>query len=544
MRVRPALLAVPIAIGVLALGCARPPAAQAFDPTKSICTLAGLVSTLAGKVCSTARHAGTVLKAGQKLLKGHVGGAVETITGSGGSPSRATTTAVALVAATAWVLAGAHFVLHETASVISGTSRPELRSTWFSATYWRVAAISALLTLPFLFAAAIQALLRSDLTLLLRAAFGYLPLGFLGVAVAAPLTQLLLSASDEMSNLVASASGFTAAGFSHFTGSALAISGLGASAFPIAFVGLLTVAGALTLWIELLVRAAAVYVIVLLLPLFFAALVWPARRVWALRIVELLFALILSKFAIVAVLALGAAALGQMTVPHPTQMLAGTTLVLLAAFTPWGLMRLLPLHELAAGVDGLRGGGTRWFGGAEAGAEGATAGRDQASTDEGLGPVDDRPLPATAAGDERGAAQAALDNLGGSASGHAGGGASNGATPDAAVTATPSRASANSATGAISAIGGTDSIADDDSTPPSTSTEAAPWAEGMQAPFQGADGSWPITELGPGMLEQPPAEPVRDVGVQDDAGPAIEPPPIADDQRPKPQPRDPGKEPD
>ena len=58
-------------------------------------------------------------------------------------------------------------------------------------------------------------------------------------------------------------------------------------------------------------REAAVYVIVLMLPLAFAALVWPARRVWAVRAVELLVALILSKFAIVAVLALGGAALGQ-----------------------------------------------------------------------------------------------------------------------------------------------------------------------------------------------------------------------------------------
>ena len=58
----------------------------------------------------------------------------------------------------------------------------------------------------------------------------------------------------------------------------------------------------MVLWLELLMREAAVYVIVLMLPLVFAALVWPARRVWAVRAVELLVALILSKFAIVAVL--------------------------------------------------------------------------------------------------------------------------------------------------------------------------------------------------------------------------------------------------
>ena len=47
-----------------------------------------------------------------------------------------------------------------------------------------------------------------------------------------------------------------------------------------------------------------------MLPLAFAALVWPARRIWAIRAVEVLVALILSKFVIVAVLSLGGAALG------------------------------------------------------------------------------------------------------------------------------------------------------------------------------------------------------------------------------------------
>src|SRR5205085_6913441 len=88
---------------------------------------------------------------------------------------------------------------------------------------------------------------------------------------------------------------------------------------------------------------------------FFAAMVWPARRVWATRAIEMLVALILSKFAIVAVLALGGAAIGHTLLPSITQMLAGATLILLAAFSPWALLRLLPLHELAAGaVGGLR----------------------------------------------------------------------------------------------------------------------------------------------------------------------------------------------
>jgi hypothetical protein len=218
-----------------------------------------------------------------------------------------------------------------------------------------MAAVAALLTVPFLFAAAVQAMLRSDLSLLLRAAFGYLPFGLLAVGVAAPVTALLLAGSDEMSSVVSTASGQAGARFlGHVSGLSALVSGAGGSLFVSFFIALFTIVAALTLWLELLIRQAAIYVIVLMLPLFFAAMVWPARRIWAVRAVELLVALILSKFAIVAVLGLGGAALGHTLIPIGS-FLAGTTLVLLAAFSPWAMLRLLPLHELAgAAVSGLR----------------------------------------------------------------------------------------------------------------------------------------------------------------------------------------------
>ena len=156
-------------------------------------------------------------------------------------------------------------------------------------------------------------------------------------------------------SIVAGASGNAGATFLTHVGLVSAgLSHLSGSTFVLLFAGLLTVAATITLWIELLIRSAAVYVVVLMLPLFFAALVWPARRVWAVRAVELLVALIVSKFAIVAVLSLGASALGHTTIPSATQMLEGATLVMLAAFSPWALLRLLPLHELTGGLEGLR----------------------------------------------------------------------------------------------------------------------------------------------------------------------------------------------
>jgi hypothetical protein len=331
---------------------ASPPRASALSPTGIACSLTGFVSGAAGKLCTVATHAGRVLSAGKKLAGGHLGGAIGALTGSGGV-KRAVTTAVGLAAIATAVVGGARYALKATAKVINATTSPNLRSTWFSAFYWRMAAVSALLTLPFLFAAAIQAMIRSDLGLLARSVFGYLPLGLLGVGIAAPLAMLLLAGSDEMSAIVSSASGNAGAHFLDQAGAlAGGISAVSGDLFVLFFVGLLTAAATITLWLELLIRQAAVYVIVLMLPLFFAALVWPARRIWAARSVELLVALILSKFAIVSVLALGGAALGHTTLPGPASMLTGATLVLLAACTPWALLRLLPLHELAGAAAG------------------------------------------------------------------------------------------------------------------------------------------------------------------------------------------------
>jgi len=342
--------AIVAATAVLALSAT--PATASASVGGTFCSLAGWLSGLAGKACTIATHAGRVLDAGKKLAGGHVGGAIGALTGASQTAARA----AGVVAIVVGVIAGAHFALKATANAVGATTDPNLEAVWFSSSYWRMAAVAALLTVPFLFAAAVQAMLHSDLSMLIRAAFGYLPLGLLAVGVAAPVTALLLAGSDEMSSIASAAAGHAGANALAKLGTVgVVASGLSGSVFVSFFIALFTIAAAFTLWLELLIREAAVYVIVLMLPLFFAAMVWPARRIWAVRALELLVALILSKFAIVAVLSLGGAALGHTLLPGIPTLLVGTTLVLLAAFSPWAMLRLLPLHELAgAAVGGLR----------------------------------------------------------------------------------------------------------------------------------------------------------------------------------------------
>ena len=346
------------AIGLVTIACAFAPpagsAAAAVNPDNPVCGAAGVLSGPAATGCGGIASGGRLLQAGKQLVTGNVGGAVNTAVGGAAQAVASTaSTALGLAAIGTWVLGGA-VVLKEAATVLGQTTAPQLHTTWFSSTYWRMAAIGAVLTLPFLFAAAVQALIRSDLALLVRAALGYLPLAMLAVAIAAPVTTLLLAACDQLCTLISSAAGDESAHFlANAAGVVAGLTALTQSPFLAFLVGLFMIAAAFALWVELLMREAAVYVIVLMLPLAFAAMVWPARRIWAIRAVELLVALILSKFAIVAVLSLGGAAIsasaGHLSIAG---IMAGAVLVTLATFSPWAMLRLVPLAELASGAAG------------------------------------------------------------------------------------------------------------------------------------------------------------------------------------------------
>ncbi len=288
-------------------------------------------------------------------ILGTLGGLVES-SPIGGLVSQAvgSTANFMITAVSSWILKSTAAALKQVADTIGAATSPNLTSTWFSSSYWRIAALAAMLTIPFLCAAAVQAVAHADLGLLLRAAFGYLPLSVIGVSLAAPLTMLLLAATDQMSAFV---SGSAAMGGAQFlihaatAAEALALTPGGSQFFAV-FVGLLTIMAALALAVELLIREAAVYVVVLMLPLAFAALVWPARRVWAARMVELLVSLILSKFAIVAVLSLATGAFAAGT-PGISELLVAMSLIVLSTFAPWSLMRILPFTEVGAGVAGM-----------------------------------------------------------------------------------------------------------------------------------------------------------------------------------------------
>jgi type IV secretion system protein TrbL len=279
---------------------------------------AGSPSPALADVCSSLdtgpipNPAQAVCDAGKAVIdKGPVGAVSDVVT----APIKAAGDEV-MQGVTKWVASGASWLVEQTGSLIDETTTPRLDSDWFGRQYQAMVQLAAVFALPLLLLAVMQAVLRRDGQVLVRAVAVQLPLAFFLTAMAVVVTTMLLAITDQASSQVAASVGDDATAFFADVGKSLATitAATGNAAVPLFAVflgGLVAAIAAFFVWIELLLRSAAVYVCVLFLPLTFIATIWPATSRWSRRLVELLVAIILSKFVIVAIMALAAAGLGQ-----------------------------------------------------------------------------------------------------------------------------------------------------------------------------------------------------------------------------------------
>ncbi len=147
----------------------------------------------------------------------------------------------------------------------------------------------------------------------------------------------------------------------------------------------------LVVWIELIVREAAIYIAVLFFPVGLAASIWPALRSWVRRLSMLLLMFVLLRPVVVIVLALAGSvtasglSFGNGSIPHSVgTILAGLVIFALAAFTPWALMFLLGTE---IGVMYSRGGNS-----------GGRSGQSSSSSERGGGGLAAEPALAGAGG--------------------------------------------------------------------------------------------------------------------------------------------------
>jgi hypothetical protein len=272
---------------------------------------------------------------------------------------------------TSWVAEGATWLIGQVVAEIEKTTTPELTTQGFLGEYARMSEIAALLAVAMLLLAILEAVAQSSWAVLIKAFFVSVPLAFLGTSVAFTIVQLLLVATDGMSHAIAAATQnhsehfFKAAigDLSHAgaTGAGKAAGAVpavkpeaeaqGATVAPLFVTFLAAIIGAFAafcVWIELLMRDAAVYVVALFMPMALAASIWPRWSGALRRTGELLVVVIGSKFVIVSIIALAAGLVSEegAAVEH---ILAASALMLLACFAPLVLFKLVPFAEGAIG---------------------------------------------------------------------------------------------------------------------------------------------------------------------------------------------------
>ena len=288
----------------------------------------------------------------------------QSATGAGSAVFTAGATS-ALDATSAWVAAGASWFLAQVGGALGSSTRIDLSAPWFLERYRAIEALLAVVALPVLILAIIGALLRQDLGLLIRSVLVQLPMGMLLAGAAIELTTLALGATDQLCRAVAGPTGGVLRSLTTEVASALVgASATGGTATP-AFVLLLAAAAVavagLVLWLELVIRSAAIYVAVAFLPLVLVTMIWPALASWSRRLVETLMALIVSKLVIVVVLTMAVGAMGTRPGRTFATVVSGIALLTLAACAPFTLLKLLPLAEASAvgHLEGLRQRGQR-----------------------------------------------------------------------------------------------------------------------------------------------------------------------------------------
>jgi hypothetical protein len=265
----------------------------------------------------------------------------------------------ALRSFTAAVASAGQFFLERIGALVTTTTSPNVVSPgWFTSQYRVMLALAVVIALPILLVSVAQSIVRADGMQAIRSAFVYLPIAAILSAVGPAMAQILIDVSDWMSAALSNNASADAQKFMADAGSSLAALGAGtlnpaAPVFGVLLGALIVVLGALSIWLELLLRAAAIYISVLFLPLALAAMIWPAGWRWCRRLIEFLIAIIFAKVFIVAIVNLAAAGLARGGLGDKFEgVLAGGALLLMAAFTPIALLKLIPLAEAAVVTAG------------------------------------------------------------------------------------------------------------------------------------------------------------------------------------------------
>lgn len=313
-----------------------------------------------------------------------------------------------------WIVDSVAWFVGQVLTLLEDSTKVDLRAGWFldpGGPYRTVLAIAAALLLGFVFLGLLQGLLAGDPIVMLTRIVRDLPLAVLGMVVTIEVTTRLLQLADALSHTVLRGGSDNAKEVLRVISTASSFSGQ--SSFVVALLGLLCIVAALFVWVELVIRAALIYLLIAFSPLVFAAMVWPSARGMVRKLAELLLALIFSKVVIAVAFSVGAAALagvgnaghandtGGAVTANAGTLFSGLVIFGLAAFAPFVLLKLFPAAEAAVVAQGVSRGPMRatqqasssafylerLAGNHSSGANGSSNGARPASRDLGSGPA-------------------------------------------------------------------------------------------------------------------------------------------------------------
>ncbi len=339
-------LAVAVLLGVALMApavLAAPAYAEPTTPPRIPVTTPAVdpcngVTLLLQPVCRARQAAGDTLASLGDFLPNPIGGLV----GDLGEK--------AIRAFTQFVVDGAVWFLGRVADVATGSTKVAVTTDWFSTHYRDMAAVAAVFALTFLLLSCIGVVVHRDPRRLARSV-ALLAVAGVGTGMVLVITTMLLTISDALSAYVAQ---HLAGDLKQsLRGAAIGLASLTAATgqpavplFATLLAALFAALAAVVIWLELLLRAVAIYATVLFFPIGLAGLVWEGTRRWARHLAEILVALIFSKFVI----------------EGYAGVLAGSAMLTVAAFSPFVLMRVIGVLEVAgaaAALEGVRSRATR-----------------------------------------------------------------------------------------------------------------------------------------------------------------------------------------
>ena len=244
-----------------------------------------------------------------------------------------------------WMIGAATSITGFVSREMQQTTTPQLGSAWYEAQFRPMADLGAALGLLVALIALASAAIRRSPQALAATLAGIARAG-IGTGLVVALTMISLGVADEISSaaLTSSPHAFWAT-VTHAWGTS-GFGGFGSSALAM-LIALVEVFAAVFVWLELIVRSAAIYLAVLFFPVALAAAIWPALGAWPGRLGRLLMLFVILKPVALIVLSFaGNAAAAGLSFSGGVSgsvgtILAATVIFALAAFAPWALMYLL-----------------------------------------------------------------------------------------------------------------------------------------------------------------------------------------------------------